>query len=236
MRIRDLLHTPRLRLRLLWGEEHLDRVISGAQVTDLPDPGRYLSGGELVLTGLMWLQEPADCERFARFYKNKHEGRKLTWLWQLCKGEVKTNYIRNAKMPYIFQVSAYQMAILLLFNEKDRNTYEEIASSTALNAEALDPSLGILLKAKVLLLEGGGGKVGPGAVFALNYDFKNKKFRVNLNVGMKSETKQEEAETNKTIEEDRKLLLQVRPCPLFRPCCDGKGWKLTDDSPPSSAS
>ncbi|EGS22030.1 ubiquitin-protein ligase-like protein [Thermochaetoides thermophila DSM 1495] len=150
----------------------------------------------------------ADCERFARFYKNKHEGRKLTWLWQLCKGEVKTNYIRNAKMPYIFQVSAYQMAILLLFNEKDRNTYEEIASSTALNAEALDPSLGILLKAKVLLLEGGGGKVGPGAVFALNYDFKNKKFRVNLNVGMKSETKQEEAETNKTIEEDRKLLLQ----------------------------
>jgi len=178
----------------------------------------------------------ADCERFARFYKNKHEGRKLTWLWQLCKGEVKTNYIRNAKMPYIFQVSAYQMAILLLFNEKDRNTYEEIASSTALNAEALDPSLGILLKAKVLLLEGGGGKVGPGAVFALNYDFKNKKFRVNLNVGMKSETKQEEAETNKTIEEDRKLLLQVRPCPLFRPCCDGKGWKLTDDSPPSSAS
>jgi len=65
VRIRDLLHTPRLRLRLLWGEEHLDRVISGAQVTDLPDPGRYLSGGELVLTGLMWLQEPADCERFA---------------------------------------------------------------------------------------------------------------------------------------------------------------------------
>ncbi|KAJ4294759.1 ubiquitin ligase (cullin) of SCF [Collariella sp. IMI 366227] len=152
----------------------------------------------------------ADCERFGRFYKNKHEGRKLTWLWQLCKGEVKANYVKNAKMPYTFQVSIYQMAVLLLFNEKDRNTYEEIASTTQLNSDALDPSLGILLKAKVLTLDAKAGapKIGPGAVFALNYDFKNKKYRVNLNVGMKSETKQEEAETNKTIEEDRKLLLQ----------------------------
>ncbi|KAK4125459.1 Cullin-domain-containing protein [Parathielavia appendiculata] len=150
----------------------------------------------------------SDCERFARFYKNKHEGRKLTWLWQLCKGEVKANYIKNAKMPYTFQVSVYQMAILLLFNEKDQNTYDEISSTTQLNAEALDPSLGILLKAKVLNLDPGSAKVGSGASFSLNYDFKNKKYRVNLNVGMKSETKQEEAETNKTIEEDRKLLLQ----------------------------
>jgi len=151
----------------------------------------------------------ADCERFARFYRNKHEGRKLTWLWQLCKGEVKANYIRNSKMPYTFQVSIYQMAILLLFNEKDKNTYDEIASLTQLNNESLDPSLGILVKAKVLSVSPEGEKVGPGATYALNYDFKNKKFRVNLNVGMKSETKQEEVETNKTIEEDRRLLLQV---------------------------
>jgi cullin 1 len=161
----------------------------------------------------------ADCERFSRYYKNKHEGRKLTWLWQLCKGELKANYVKNAKMPYTFQVSIYQMAILLLFNEKDKNTYEELASATQLNNEALDPALSILLKAKVLNLEpgsGAAGKVGPGASFTLNYDFKNKKYRVNLNVGMKSETKQEEAETNKTIEEDRKLLLQVCQ-PLFHP-------------------
>ncbi|KAB5535222.1 Cullin [Coniochaeta sp. 2T2.1] len=138
----------------------------------------------------------ADCDRFGRFYKNKHEGRKLTWLWQLCKGEVKATYCKNTKTPYTFQVSAYQMAILLLFNEKDNQTYDDIASTTQLNSEALDPSLSILCK------------VGPGANFALNYDFKSKKLRVNLNVGMKSETKQEEAETNKTIEEDRKLLLQ----------------------------
>ncbi|KAK3996157.1 Cullin [Cladorrhinum sp. PSN332] len=147
-----------------------------------------------------------DCERFSRFYKVKHDGRKLTWLWSLCKGEVKATYVRNAKMPYTFQVSAYQLAVLLLFNHNDKNTYEEIAQSTALSTDPLDQILSILLKARVLISDN--GKIGPGSTFSLNYDFKNKKFRVNLNVGMKSETKQEEAETNKTIEEDRRLLLQ----------------------------
>lgn len=148
-----------------------------------------------------------DCERFTRFYKHKHDGRKLTWLWQLCKGDIKANYVRNAKMPYTFSVSVYQMAILLLFNEKLQNTYEEIAQTTQLNSESLDPALLVCLKAKVLTCDSG-AKVGPGNTYSLNLDFKNKKYRVNLNVGMKSETKQEEAETNKTIEEDRKLLLQ----------------------------
>ncbi len=152
----------------------------------------------------------ADCDKFARFYKNKHEGRKLTWLWQLCKGEVKTSYCKSSKTPFTFQVSVYQMAILLLFNDKDNYTYDEIASATQLNPDSLDPSLGIIVKAKVLTMSPDGDKVGPGKTFQLNYDFKSKKIRVNLNVGMKSEQKQEEAETNKTIEEDRKLLLQVR--------------------------
>ena len=60
------------------------------------------------------------------FYFDKHNGRKLTWLWQLCKGEIKANYIKNAKVPYTFQVSTYQMAILLLFNETDTLDYSEI--------------------------------------------------------------------------------------------------------------
>lgn len=150
-----------------------------------------------------------DCERFSRFYKQKHEGRKLTWLWQLCKGELKTGY-QKGKTPYVFQVSLYQMAILLLFNDKDTYTYEEIMELTQLNAETLDPSLGIILKAKVLTMTPDGEKPMPGRTFHLNYDYRNKKLRVNLNVGIKSEQKQEEVETNKTIEEDRKLLLQVR--------------------------
>lgn len=179
----------------------------------------------------------ADCDRFQRFYKNKHEGRKLTWLWQLSKGDVKANCMKGAKMPYTLTVSAYQMAILLLFNDQDSYKYEDILSITGLVPEVVDGAVGILVKAKLLTVSGGeGGKLGPGSTLSLNFDFKNKKYRINLNVGMKSETKQEEVETNKTIEEDRKLLLQV--C-YFLPLSKRKnGEQDTNDenSPPSSAS
>jgi cullin 1 len=152
----------------------------------------------------------AEIERFIRFYKHKHDGRKLTWLWHLCKGEIKAGYCKASKTPYTFQVSIYQMAILLLFNEKDNYSYEDMLSATQLSSEVLDQALAVILKAKVLIMSGPTGeKPKPGKTFRLNYDFKSKKIRVNLNLGGIKEAKQEEAETNKTIEEDRKLVLQV---------------------------
>lgn len=149
-------------------------------------------------------------EQFQNFYFDKHSGRKLTWLWQLCKGEVKANYIKNTKVPYTFQVSTFQMGILLLFNEHDSLEYSDIEKSTSLVPEVLDPNLAILLKAKVLLPSPEGAKPGPGTTFSLNYNFKNKKIKVNLNIPIKSEQKVESDDTHKMVEEDRKLLLQVR--------------------------
>ncbi|EFY85874.1 cullin [Metarhizium acridum CQMa 102] len=150
-----------------------------------------------------------EIERFTRFYKHKHDGRKLTWLWHLCKGEVKAGYCKNSKTPFTFQVSIYQMAILLLFNEKDTYTYDDMVTATQLSTEVLDQALAVILKAKVLLMDGGSGaRPKPGRSFSLNYEFKSKKIRVNLNLGGVKEAKQEETETNKTIEEDRKLVLQ----------------------------
>ncbi|MFF7212522.1 PucR family transcriptional regulator [Streptomyces sp. NPDC008238] len=66
MRLRALLDTHALGLRLLGGEEELDRTVRGVMTTDLKDPSRYLSGGELVLTGLAWRRRPEDSERFVR--------------------------------------------------------------------------------------------------------------------------------------------------------------------------
>ncbi|MFJ8358173.1 PucR family transcriptional regulator [Streptomyces sp. NPDC093984] len=66
MRLRALLNTDALGLRLLGGEDELDRAVRGVMTTDLKDPSRYLSGGELVLTGLAWRHDPADSEPFVR--------------------------------------------------------------------------------------------------------------------------------------------------------------------------
>ncbi len=66
MRLRTLLDTEALGLRLLGGDEELDRTVRGVMTTDLRDPSRYLSGGELVLTGLAWRRGPEDSEPFVR--------------------------------------------------------------------------------------------------------------------------------------------------------------------------
>ncbi|WP_037908391.1 PucR family transcriptional regulator [Actinacidiphila yeochonensis] len=66
MRLRALLEAEVLGLRLLGGEAELDRAVRGVMTTDLHGPSRYLSGGELVLTGMAWRHSPADSEPFAR--------------------------------------------------------------------------------------------------------------------------------------------------------------------------
>ncbi|KAI9714242.1 MAG: hypothetical protein M1828_001173 [Chrysothrix sp. TS-e1954] len=151
-------------------------------------------------------------ERFQNFYTSKHSGRKLTWLWQLCKGEVRANYTKSPqnKMPFTFQVSTYQIAILLLFNDapNDTVTYDEMVASTSLAKPTLDPSIAILLKARVLTTIPEDAKPDSGTSFKLNHGFKHKKLKVNLNIAIKSETKAEVEETHKSVDEDRKLVIQ----------------------------
>lgn len=191
------------------------KVLDEEELKKAVDPSYYVLG-----TGFWPLTPPNTAfippqdivttyERFQKFYFDKHSGRKLTWLWQLCKGEVKANYIKNTRVPYTFLVSTYQMAFLLLFNDAETVTYEDAQRATALSPDWLDPSIGIMVKAKVIIPSPENGKPESGTTYSLNYNFKNKKLKVNLNIAVKSEQKQEVEDTHKTIEEDRKLLMQV---------------------------
>jgi cullin 1 len=150
-------------------------------------------------------------ERFQSFYTTKHSGRKLTWLTNLSRGEMKANYSKHSRVPYTFTVSTYQMGILLTYNTADVHSYEQLQAITNLNKESLDGALGVLVKAGVLLVEPKGSAPGADAkqTFALNLEYKSKKLRVNLNQAVKMEQKQESDETHKTVEEDRRMLIQV---------------------------
>ena len=66
MRVRDVLDLPGLGLRLLTDVSGVDRVIRHVYTTDLPDPSRYLTPDDLVLTGMIWCREPGDADRFVR--------------------------------------------------------------------------------------------------------------------------------------------------------------------------
>ncbi|GAB3821705.1 PucR family transcriptional regulator [Kribbella italica] len=65
MLLSELFDAPGLGLRLLHqAQDAADRPIGRLVTTDLLEPGNYLSGGELVLTGLVWRRGPTDSETF----------------------------------------------------------------------------------------------------------------------------------------------------------------------------
>ena len=91
--------------------------------------------------------------RFAVYYAGKYSGRKLHWVLNLSKGEVQATCF---KMKYTFQVSTYQIAVLMLYNANTSYTVKEIGELTNIGEEMLLPLLELFLKTNLLRCEGGG--------------------------------------------------------------------------------
>jgi hypothetical protein len=63
--VRDLLADPGLGLSVVAAEaDALDRPVTAAYITDLPDPSRFLSTGDVVLTSGLWLDRPDGAATF----------------------------------------------------------------------------------------------------------------------------------------------------------------------------
>ncbi|KAL7062207.1 hypothetical protein AAHC03_01701 [Spirometra sp. Aus1] len=183
--------------------------------------------------------ELAHCfEVFTNFYQKQHNGRKLSWCYHLSRGDVVTHY---TKSRYTFQVSTYQMAVLMLFNKDLVNTVSLIQSQTGIEMSTLVQVLHILLRARVLKLfdpnnpkderrtsktadasavattaakrsvdeDASDTVIGPETQLRLYTDYNNKRFRVNLNMPVKTEAKQETEQTLVNVESDRKVIVQA---------------------------
>jgi len=146
---------------------------------------------------------PADIlptyDRFSKYYQTKHSGRKLTWLWNYSKNELRTNYLNQ---KYILMTSSYQMAVLLQYNDNDTLSLDELVTATAISKDILTQVLALLVKAKILINE-------ETDQYDLNPNFKSKKIRVNLNLPIKAEVKADTADVLKTVDEDRKYVIQA---------------------------
>ncbi|KAH8104831.1 Cullin-domain-containing protein [Cristinia sonorae] len=152
-------------------------------------------GGDFVI--------PADIlpvyDRFSKYYQQKHSGRKLTWLWNYSKNELRTNYLNQ---KYILMTSSWQMAVLLQYNDNDTLSLEEIFAATNIQKDILKQVLALLVKAKILINE-------ETDQYDLNPNFKSKKIRINLNMPIKAEQKAESTDVLKTVDEDRKYVIQA---------------------------
>ncbi|TNY17266.1 Cullin-domain-containing protein [Rhodotorula diobovata] len=137
-------------------------------------------------------------DRFEQYYTNKHSGRKLSWIWQHSRNELRMLY---TPQKYFLVTSTYQACVLLQFNGSDSLSYADLATGTSLADDTLKPLLAMFTKAKVLELKDGN--------YELNLGFKSKKIRVMLNVPIKAEQKQESADVMKHVDEDRKILIQA---------------------------
>ncbi|XP_053696563.1 cullin-1-like [Sabethes cyaneus] len=144
--------------------------------------------------------------RFNEFYANQHSGRKLTWLYNLSRGELVTNCFR---LQYTLQASTFQMAVLLQFNEQTTWTVQQLGENTTIKHDTLVQVLQLLLKAKLLTCSDGETDLQPGSCVELNTEFKNKKLRININFPLKVEQKVDQETTQRHIEEDRMMLTQA---------------------------
>lgn len=78
-------------------------------------------------------------------------GRKLTWLWQFSRNELRTLYTTQ---KYFFVTSSFQACVLLQFNSGgDSLSYSDIEVGTGMSAETLKPVLQLLLKQRVIELK-----------------------------------------------------------------------------------
>ena len=89
-------------------------------------------------------------DRFQKYYQIKHSGRKLTWLWNYSKNELRTNYLNQ---KYILMTSSFQMAVLLQYNNNDTLSLAELVTATSIPKELLTQVLALLVKAKILINE-----------------------------------------------------------------------------------
>lgn len=65
MKIGDLVHRADLGLTVVSADAGaLERTATGAYITDLPDPSRFLSVGDVVLTSGLWNERPGGAEKF----------------------------------------------------------------------------------------------------------------------------------------------------------------------------
>ncbi|KAM9849581.1 LOW QUALITY PROTEIN: cullin-4B [Aulostomus maculatus] len=147
-------------------------------------------------------------EIFKTFYLGKHSGRKLQWQSTLGHCVLKAEFKEGKKE---LQVSLFQTLVLLMFNEGEEFTLEEIKLATGIEDSELRRTLQSLAcgKARVLTKLPKSKDVEDGDKFSCNDEFKHKLFRIKINQIQMKETVEEQASTTERVFQDRQYQIDA---------------------------
>ncbi|XP_062907313.1 cullin-4A-like isoform X3 [Mobula hypostoma] len=147
-------------------------------------------------------------EVFKTFYLGKHSGRKLQWQATLGHSVLKADFKEGKKE---LQVSLFQTLVLLMFNEHNEFSVEEIKAATGIEDGELRRTLQSLAcgKARVLNKVPKGKDVEDGDKFIFNDDFKHKLFRIKINQIQMKETVEEQTSTTERVFQDRQYQIDA---------------------------
>ncbi|KAM3625151.1 uncharacterized protein V6R79_007536 [Siganus canaliculatus] len=147
-------------------------------------------------------------EVFKLFYLGKHSGRKLQWQPTLGHAVLKAEFKEGKKEV---QVSLFQTLVLLMFNEGEEFSVEEIRTATGIEEGELRRTLQSLAcgKARVLNKNPRGKDVEDGDRFNFNSDFKHKLFRIKINQIQMKETVEEQVSTTERVFQDRQYQIDA---------------------------
>ncbi|XP_061743611.1 cullin-4A [Nerophis ophidion] len=147
-------------------------------------------------------------EVFKLFYLGKHSGRKLQWQPTLGHSVLKAEFKEGKKE---LQVSLFQTLVLLMFNEGEDFSVEDIGTATGIEEGELKRTLQSLAcgKARVLNKNPRGKDVENGDHFTFNLDFKHKLFRIKINQIQMKETVEEQVSTTERVFQDRQYQIDA---------------------------
>jgi cullin 3 len=168
-------------------------------------------------------------EVFRRFYLGKHSGRQLTLQPQLGSSDLNALFYgskreedeaareslkssssnQSGPRKHIIQVSTYQMCILMLFNNREKLTYEELLNETDIPDKDLIRAVQSLAMGKasqrILVKTPKTKEIECSHTFFVNDQFTSKLHRVKIQtVAAKGESEPERRETRSKVDEDRK--------------------------------
>jgi cullin 1 len=101
---------------------------------------------------------------------------------------------------------------MLLYNQIDELSLQQLQQNTEIKTEILTQILTVLLKIKILTTTDPNWKDGTlssDAVLKLNQNYNNKKLRININVPIKAEAREDDERTHKQIDDSRKYVIEV---------------------------